>query len=187
MDLIENATTELRTVAEDALAAFGSLSAVQLNWKPAAESWSIAQCLDHLILTNGQMISTIEPKIAGAGNSLVERFSLLSGFFGSYITRTLKDDAKKVKAPSEKIVPPSDIDADIVAQFCEEQKKVIATITNAGKLDQDKTILTSPFMSLLTYSLRDALEIIVEHEKRHIRQAKRVKEAAGFPHGEEQI
>jgi hypothetical protein len=33
----------------------------------------------------------------------------------------------------------------------------------------------------MTYTLDDAYTVLVEHSKRHIRQAKRVMEAEGFP------
>ena len=48
-------------------------------------------------------------------------------------------------------------------------------------LDWDKAKITSPFMRLMTYSVRDGLSIVVEHEKRHFRQAVRVTETEGFP------
>ena len=49
---IAGITKDLSEVAADAHEHFGPLSAEQLNWKTAEESWSVAQCLDHLIRTN---------------------------------------------------------------------------------------------------------------------------------------
>lgn len=37
---------------EKASLEFSNISSEQLNWKPSAESWSIAQCLDHLIIAD---------------------------------------------------------------------------------------------------------------------------------------
>jgi hypothetical protein len=36
-------------------------------------------------------------------------------------------------------------------------------------------------MKLMTYRLSDGFRVVVEHEKRHIRQAERVVQATGFP------
>jgi hypothetical protein len=58
---------------------------------------------------------------------------------------------------------------------------VIDTIKAADKFDWKKTRVSSPFMSLITYSLNDAFKIVVEHEKRHLRQAGRVMQMEGFP------
>ena len=49
------------------------------------------------------------------------------------------------------------------------------------KFDWHKTVVTSPFLSLMTYRLDIAFEIAVEHEKRHFRQAERVTKEANFP------
>ena len=48
-------TSEMQNVADDAKSTFGGLSSDQLNWKPGKKSWSVAQCLDHLIKTNEQL------------------------------------------------------------------------------------------------------------------------------------
>lgn len=36
-------------------------------------------------------------------------------------------------------------------------------------------------MKLMTYKLEDGFRVVVEHEKRHFRQAERVVESEGFP------
>ncbi len=175
--------SELEKIAEDAKAAFGSLSLEQLNWKPDAASWSVAQCLDHLIRTNESLTAAVRAKLDGKGSSFFEKYSPFSGFFGSYLKKFMVNDSKKAKAPSNEIVPPSDIDGEIVSRFCDEQAKTIRAIAAAGKFDPDKTILTSPFLRIMTYSLGDTIDILVEHEKRHFRQAQRVMASPGFPGG----
>ena len=182
---IERIKDDLASAAADVRAVFGSLSPEQLNWKPAAESWSVAQCLDHLILTNKSMEPAIEAKLSGKANSLWEKASPLSGFFGRFLKNHLMEDKRKFKAPSRSIVPPSEIDGDIVERFCEHQRHVARQVEDIGKLDLDRTVVTSPYLRVMTYRLGDALDIMIEHEKRHIRQAKRVLETAGFAHGEE--
>ena len=37
---------EAEAIAGDAKTHFGHLNAKQLNWKPAADSWSVAQCVN---------------------------------------------------------------------------------------------------------------------------------------------
>ena len=174
-------TAELEQITNDFRAAFSGLSDDQLNWKPAAESWSVAQCLDHLIRSNDEMEPVIDAKLAGAKNSIWESWSPLTGFFGGFLKRSLSSDKRKFKAPVKSIVPPSDIESGIVDRFAENQQGVIEKIEASSDLDWDKTIITSPFMGLMTYRLRDGLGILVEHEKRHFRQATRVTEADGFP------
>ncbi len=173
--------SELEKITNDIRSTFGSLSDEQLNCKSAAESWSIAQCLDHLIKTNDGTKPGIDAKLAGAKNSFLESWSPLTGFFGGFLKKSLMSDKKKFKAPTKSIVPPSEIEAGIVERFAENQNGLISRLDAIAELDWEKTVLTSPFMSIMTYRLRDGLDILVEHEKRHIRQAKRVMEAVEFP------
>ena len=90
-------------------------------------------------------------------------------------------DSKKAKAPSKKIVPPSDIDADIIDQFAKHIDEVNQKVVACAAADRQKTVVTSPFLKVLTYRLDDAYTVLVEHTKRHFRQAMRVNDAEGFP------
>lgn len=45
----------------------------------------------------------------------------------------------------------------------------------------ERTIITSPALNFVTYSLMDAYRILVVHERRHFQQARRVIEESGFP------
>ena len=181
---ITRITSTLADIAADVRAEFGGLTPAQLNWKPGADSWSVAQCLDHLIKTNTEMLPAINKKIAGARNSLWEQWSPLTGFFGGFLSKAMPKDDKKYKAPSKTIVPPSNIDADVVERFEANQAIVIEKIKALSDMDWERSVITSPFMGLMTYRISDGVVILVEHEKRHVRQAKRVMQAPAFPASE---
>ena len=182
---IRYTSTELNHAGDDAVAAFGRLTAGQLNWRPVENSWSVAQCLDHLIRTNHEFDAEFERLASGTRkNSLWERISPFTGLGGRFLIKELTEDSKKTKAPSPKLVPPSDIDADIVEQFREDIRRVAKQVEACGGVDLAKTVVTSPFLKLLTYRLDDAFTVIVEHTKRHIRQAKRVMQNENFPGGD---
>ena len=177
--LIEN----LNMVTNDVKSAFGDLSPDRLNWKPAADSWSVAQCLDHLIKTNESFNPEFEKLIGGSRQQTFwENYSPFSGFFGNFLLKAMKNDSKKAKAPSKSIVPPSEVSGDIVDRFAAHQKAFGEKIAALDGIDMEKTVVSSPFLKVMTYRLGTALEFAVEHEKRHVRQAKRVMETAGFPH-----
>ncbi len=90
-------------------------------------------------------------------------------------------DSKKAKAPSKRIVPPSDIEPDIVERFANHIEEINKKVEACANVDLRKTIVTSPFLAIFTYTLDDALTVLVEHTRRHLRQAKRVTEIDGFP------
>lgn len=179
---INSIVTELKKTADDASETFGALTADQLNWKPGEKSWSIAQCLDHLILTNEQFYPEFEKLAAGTRkNTFWQNNSPLTGFFGRFLIKAVTEDSKKAKAPSKSIVPPSDLPADIVSKFETNISEVCDKVTACARADREKVVVGSPFLSLMTYRLDDAYTVLVEHTKRHVRQAKRVMQADGFP------
>lgn len=179
---LENLIGELETISGDARETFGNLSAEQINWKPSADGWSVGQCFEHLIKTNALFFPELEKIADGTRkNSFLESYSPLSSFFGNLLVNSLKKDARKFKAPSPAIVPPSEIDAKIIEQFASHQIEVIEKISRTENADWQKTKITSPFLKVATYKLSDGFRIVVEHERRHFRQAERVTKAENFP------
>ncbi|HEY0049440.1 MAG TPA: DinB family protein [Pyrinomonadaceae bacterium] len=174
--------SELQKITDDAKAKFGNLSPGQINWRPSAEGWSVGQCFEHLIKTNKLFDDELDKIAAGnRKNSFWESWSPLTSIGGRFLIKSLKSDERKFKAPTRKIVPPSEIGANIIEQFAEHQQEVIEKIKRTENVDWRKTVITSPFMKLMTYSFADGLQVVVEHEKRHLRQAERVLQADGFP------
>ena len=114
-------------------------------------------------------------------HSLLESFSPLSGVFGNLLINSLKKDSRKFKAPTPKIVPPSEIDPNIIEIFAAHQAELNGKIKQTETANWNKTKVTSPFLKIATYTLNDGFQIIVEHEKRHVRQAERVTKETNFP------
>jgi hypothetical protein len=174
----------LKAAADDAKTAFGSLSVDQLNWKPAEKSWSVAQCLDHLIVTHSLYFPIFE-KLAAADvrQTFWERVSPLSGFFGRSLIRSLDPgNVKPMKTATRAFPSSSEIGADIVGRFVEHQSRLVDCLQKLPyDIDARKTIITSPLFSLVTYSLDDTFTIMTHHCRRHIDQAKRVTGSEGFP------
>jgi len=181
---ITDIASQMSDIATDVSSSFGALTNEQLNWKPSEKSWSIAQCLDHIIKTNHEFDAEFEKIASGTRkNSFWENYSPFSGWGGNFLIGVIKNDAKKAKAPTQRIVPPSDIDAGIVNKLVDEIGEVNRKVGACAAADRQKTVVTSPFLKVFTYKLDDALTVLVEHSKRHVRQAKRVVAADGFPTG----
>jgi len=177
---------EAHAIAQDAQKNFGHLSKEQLNWKPKADEWSVAQCFEHLIVINSGYFRRME-KIANGEYkpSLQERLPLLPRFFGSMILKVVQPQAKrKFKADARFEPASSTIGGDIIAKFKTHQEDVIDYMKKTKRLNLKKVIITSPVASFATYSLLDAYKILVAHERRHMAQASRVMDTNGFPQDE---
>lgn len=173
---------ELGAIAEGARREFGPLSAEQVNWKPGPDGWSVGQCLEHLIKTNRGLFPTLESVARGRRRAGAwERWSPLSGFFGRFIARALEQDGRKFKAPAGLSPSASGVAAGIVEEFAAHQAELARLVRAAAGADLKRTVVTSPVSGFVTYSLLDAYRIVVAHERRHLRQARRVTETPGFP------
>ena len=174
---------EAEKIKEQAREAFGRFSSAQLNWKPAAEQWSIGQCLDHLILTNRPYFPVFERIAAGQQKRTPwQRVPLLPAIFGRLVINAVSPkSARKVKARQGFIPSSSAVDGQIVNQFTQHQEELMRLMRATEGLPLEKIIIASPVSSLVTYSLMDGYRIIVTHERRHFLQAERVVASKGFP------
>lgn len=174
---------EADAIIRDAQSTFGRLSATQLNWKPSADQWSVAQCLQHLIATNHELTSIFDAAIKGTRRTtFLERLPILPSLWGKVMVKVIGPGGKQKYKALPRVTPAeSAIDPQIVAQFTAHQQEVIGKMTLLQKLHPEKIVMTSPFASFITYTLLDACRIIVLHERRHFAQAERVMATAGFP------
>lgn len=162
---------------------FSNLTREQLNWKPSAESWSIAECLEHLIIADSCYFEDLQ----AIGNGTYQmtfwkKYSPLSGLLGKALKDQMKEQVTKKMSTHQKLKPASSVyELDLLDTYLDNLNDFIDLVAKCHHADLDKSIINSPTITWITYSLRDALEFLFEHEHRHIHQAIRVKENEGFP------
>ncbi len=173
----------LSRVTAEVKSAFGHLSVEQLNWKPATDKWSIAQCLDHIIVSNSTYYPQLNEVISARHkNSFYQNIEFISRFFGNYLIKeTGNVVSKPMKSPATFAPSQSKIAATIVSDFEKHQKEFAALIQQLDKTNLQSIVISSPALSIITYNLTDLLTILVGHEQRHLNQAKNVLNHTGFP------
>ncbi len=181
--LIEKLVLRGKEAGEKVRNEFNGISHQQLNWKPSEQSWSIGQCLDHLIIADGTYFPLFKKITTGdfKMNSW-ERWSPLTGMWGRMMVNYLQETPRhKMKAPA--LIRPSiiKIDMGILPRFQQHLDEFIGHMGHCNEIDLDKTHITSPVNKFITYNLRHALTFLVSHEHRHINQAMRVKQNNAFP------
>ena len=171
------------SIAQDAKKVFGNLTKEQLNWKPGAERWSVAQCFDHLITTSRGYLPIIDSVLRGQKQSSIwQKLPFFPGIWGKLLIKSLDPkQTRKIKAPKKFQPAQSDVSDSIIHDFAAQQRQLIEKMKATETLDLERIVITSPAASVVTYSLRDAYRIIVVHERRHFQQAQRVTEESGFP------
>ncbi len=175
--------SDLEKTAADAQAAFGGLSGRELNWKPSDKEWSIAQCFEHLIVTNELYFPNIRKVIDGKHKN---NFFSMIPFSTDLIAFAMKNSlnpnqSRKMKTfkmfePSASSVPDT-----IIEDFAANQQQLIDLAVAAKSLDLRRIKIAEPLSTALNLRLDDAFEILSMHCRRHFNQAKRVIETPGFP------
>ncbi len=173
---------ENRRDAQDLVA---GLDDKQFNWRPAAGRWSIAECLAHLNVT-GQIYLTVfdrSIKMARAANPAFEAGPFRHGVFGKLFLRATEPPAKiKVKAPKLIAPLPEHLLAVVLPAYVSLHDQLIRRLSDANGLNLTRVKVISPFSRLFKFSLGHAFAITAAHERRHLWQARQVKEEADFPH-----
>lgn len=175
-----------KTTGEIVKAGFSGISFKHLNWKPSPEAWSLGQCLDYLTVSNMQYFPALQ-KIAERKYKMTfwERWNPLSTLFGRMLVQQLQEKVtKKVKA--SKVFRPDErkIDPGIPERFQKHLDTLLECMGAYADADvnMDRVHITSPVSKFITYSLRNAITVLIQHEHRHINQALRVKAMLGTIH-----
>jgi len=155
---------------------FGKLNADQLNWKPAADKWSIAQNMDHLIVINSSYFPIIDSLKKGTYKApFLGKVGVLVSFFGKMILNSVYPDRRR-KMNTFPIWEPtkSEIPTGIMDRFVAHQAKLKKVIEDSQDLLKKGVVISSPANRNIVYKLEKAFDIIVTHEQRHLEQAKEV-------------
>lgn len=182
-NLLETIIAQAQRNGAEARSVVEGLSDAQLNWKPAADKWSIAQCLEHLTAAS----RGFDPYFVEALTRGRQRFAAASpptyqpSFMGRWLIRHVEPESpRKLRAP--KIFKPSSSNVqNALNNFLGQQKAFLKFVGETNGIDYNRTRLRSPVTPLVRYSLADAYVITVSHEQRHLQQARRVRETPGFP------
>jgi DinB superfamily len=70
---------------------------------------------------------------------------------------------------------------NLLHEYLDNLTILIELVSKCKNADLDRTIINSPTIKWITYSLKDALEFLFEHEHRHLNQAIEVLKNDTFP------
>jgi len=161
-----------------------SLNEEQLNWKPSSKTWSVAECLEHLIVNNTNYFKTFDALVNDAHRQTFwHRNSPFTKFFNKKLLEFTAAEAKtKVKAPPSFSPSTSVFDKTIVSRFLNQQEILTKYFDKLEPIAASrKIIISSPFSGLITFHLNTVLTAFVTHEQRHINQAEKVLHHPQFP------
>lgn len=173
----------LDDLARDVHSTFSGLDGRQLNWQPDQARWSVAQCFEHLLTANRLMMANAEEALRGGQTRTIwQRAPVLPRVFGRLLIRSqAPGTARKFTAPAIARPASSDIAADVIGRFVEQQRDAAARMLTTAEREAARAVMTSPFARVVTYSVLDGWRLILAHGWRHVEQARRVTLLPEFP------
>lgn len=180
---LEERGREIEKIKTEAKALTEHLGDEQFHWRPEAQSWSIAECLDHLNRTNKLYLPILERAIEkGRARGLTGREPFRHGFLGDFFVRSMEPPPKKKFRAPQSFLPVSDQPREqVIAEFADMQERILSCIRAADGLHLGKIKIPSPVTKLLRMSLGQGFALLTAHERRHLWQAQQVKNNPNFP------
>ena len=167
-------------IEKDAQSLIANLTEAQAAWRPHPAAWCVAECLDHLALTNRIYLATMQPvAVAARRDDKLRRRPALPGFLGAWFVRSLEPPSK-IKSKSPKNIQPRTAPslADASAAFLASHADAHNFLRANADLDLAAIRFPNPFLKGLRFRLATGLHAIPAHERRHLYQARAVLAAA---------
>jgi len=186
---IANLRHQLDAAERDSRLLVEDLSEERGCWRAAATSWSVAQCLDHLAITNQVYLGAMkEPAIRARMAGRLRRRPALPGFVGRWFAAKMEPPVKtssKMKSPRNIKPSASPSLAGAFADFLRSQDKIRDYLSTNADLDLAGIRFPNPLIPGIRFSLATGLHVLTAHERRHIWQAWRMRRAAQGAAGED--
>ncbi len=154
------------------LATVQRLSPSQLAYKPAADRWSVAECVEHIILVENSILGAVEKTVqqpADSPQTVVEDDAL--------VTKVV-DRGERMKGP-ERLMPTGRWPHDQLFGEFESVRKRTSEFAATTDARLRESAFPHPYLGPL--DCYQWLLLIAAHGERHRAQAEEVVASAGFP------
>ena len=155
------------------------LSEAQWNWKPAPERWSVAECAEHLTLTENFLRGLITDRVLKTPAEPNKKDAAARKEGDDRLMKVIPDRSQKAQAP-EQIRPTHQwpTQAAMLKEFDARRKATVGFI-KTNKEDLRAHMIDSPIMKEM--DAYQWLLLISLHTTRHTAQINEVKADPNFP------
>ena len=174
---LQNYRQQFRSIKLDAQIILADLTNIQFTWQPGKDRWSIAQCVDHLLVTGHDSLSNIhrainEARSKGHFGEGPFRYGVIERWF----VRQMEPPARiRFKAPKAYLPSGELHHAEMMENFLTLQDEFLQCIQEAEGIHLSKVKVSNPVTRWFRLSLGQELAFNAAHERRHLRQAMAVK------------
>lgn len=173
----KTAVSYLTSSKEDVLKNIKGLSKEQLNFKSSSESWSIAECIEHIALAEANIFNMVQGTLKEAANPARRSEIKLAddAVFTNITNRNFKVKAQEAVAPSGKF---KSFDESLKAFLSKRDANIKYIETTTDDLRNHFTVFPGAFGTLDSFQL---IIFMAGHSKRHTLQIEEIKSNSGFP------
>lgn len=174
---------QYEALREEARQLADGLSRERLNWSPAPDRWSIGQCLAHLNGVDRAYCRVLEEGIAAARDKgMIGGGRIRYGWFERWFIRSMEPPPKRRFSAPKKAVPAEDHDPEkVLADYLEIKDRLIELLRRSDDLDVCRAKVASPIARFLKFRLGAVFAFLAAHNRRHLWQARQVRQNAAFP------
>jgi DinB superfamily len=167
----------LKDSQAETLEALEKLSDAQLKFKPAPERWSVLECAEHIMLSEGLLYSAVQRAIA---TPPIADWEAKTKGKTEFLEDVLAGRKGKAQAP-ESIVPSAKLSREEVIKKLKEARAVTLKFAEETKVPLKAHTLDHPSAVFGTLNGYQWLIYIPLHNIRHNKQIAEVKADANFP------
>ncbi len=174
--------TDTESVLKD-FGKFKSLTEDQINWRPDTGCWSIAECIDHLLVTNRLYLTEFEKQLDEKQiKTDYSKTEVKHKWLSKFIIKSVDPlNIKKTKTFHVFMPSMSLYTKNVFDHFYEVETNLVNLVSSAKDLDFNKYVMSSPAAKIIKENFCDVLEIIRLHDRRHFNQAEKLFNHPRFP------
>ncbi len=162
-----------------------SIDDARFNWQPeGGRAWSIGQCVEHLARANAAYLEAltraVEPARRKGGNG---GRPLDPGPLGGWFVRSMDEKSERKFSAPGRLQPDSDCPREsTLAAFSRTQADARELVRSTAALDLNRIRFSNPFVGgLPLLTVAAGILVLPAHERRHLRQARKVAQRPEFP------
>ena len=175
---LEEYRQQFERIASEAKELTKGLTESQFNWRPAPDQWSIEECLAHLTAVGQVEVAAVEKAVDEArAKGITGTGPFEYPIWERFILRETEPPIRHAMPAPKRFTPiHGQPITGVLPTFLHVQRQFTLQIERADGLDLRRVKVPTPITRLLKLSLGTALAQAAAHERRHMAQARRVRE-----------
>jgi hypothetical protein len=147
------------------------------TWKPAPERWSVAECTEHIVLSEAALLASGRQALAGEPDP---EWETKTAGKAEMISQVMPNRQGRAQAPQEIRPQGGKSKAELLAIF-HAQRAELAELLADESLELKRYTQEHPFPIFGWLNAHQWLIYVPLHTIRHSKQIREVQETAGYP------